>query len=317
MKGRQEIDAKVERNIENIINNSYDIINDYRYYLCNKTSKTKKAYIQHVKNFLNYIKYNNDPSVFREMKPSSISRYLEVVKRTDNSTEKSKSWRANTYFGISSFFDFLVEDGYIDRNICKNIKPPKNNEEKEMAYLTDEDVEEIKTNIMNSKRKKWINRDMAIFLLGCGTGLRVSAISEINMEDINFEEKTITVTEKGDKTRVCYLPDKVMNAIKIWVNDRERLNILGTDALFVSQKKTRLSISAIEDMIEKHSMSIGKHITPHTMRHTCGMNVYEATGDLYLAMEVLGHANIKNTMVYAKVSNKKRSYAATVLNGTI
>lgn len=316
MNGRQEVDAKVEQNIANIVGKSYSIIDDYYYYLGNKTSKTKKAYIQHVIKFLDFINYNNNPKTLNKIKPSIISRYMESIKYGSDNKEYSKSWRANVYFGISNFFDFLVEDEYVDRNVCKSVKPPKNNEEKEMATLTDEDVETIKENILNSKRKKWINRDMAIFLLGCGTGLRVSSISEINLEDINFEDKTITVTEKGNKTRVCYLPEKVVYIIRKWICDRSMLGV-DTKALFVSQKKSRLSVSAIEDLIEKYAKNIGKHITPHTMRHTCGMNIYEESGDVYLAKEVLGHKNINSTMVYAKVSDKKRSYAAKILNGTL
>lgn len=316
MNGRQESDRRTETNIKNMISTSPSIIHEYYYYLSDKTSKTKKAYIQHALRFLDYIDYSSSTD-FQSISTLIINQFIDSIKIDDNGKQRSQSWIANIYYGISNFFDFLVDSNNVNYNICKKIKAPKNNVEKEMDYLTEDDIKKIKYNIRHSSRKKWKSRDMAIFLLGCGTGLRVSSISEIDIDDIDFDNNKIIVTEKGNKTRPCFLPDKVMIAIKIWICDRERMVEDNNRALFISQKKQRMSVSAIEDMIKKFAKDIGKHITPHTMRHTFGTIVYEDTGDLYLTAEAMGHKNIKNTMIYAKVSEKKRKEAAAVVNSVI
>lgn len=318
MNGRQEIDIQIENRIKEIIKISPLIVEDFYYSLSDKTPRTKKAYVQHVKRFLDFISYDNDVNIFKDMRTSTVNKFFENVKYNSKHDEHSKSWMSNIYFGISSFFDFLVNDRYIDTNICKNIKPPKNNDERYISILTKENIHDIEEAIRCSKRKKWINRDMAIFLLGCGTGIRVSAISGINIDDIDFDNKTVTVIEKGNKKRSCLIPDKAVYAIRKWIEDRTKLNLENVDALFVSQKKCRLSVSAIEDMFIKYSMVIGKHITPHVMRHTVGTNVYEATGDVKQAADVLGHKNIQNTInFYVRTSEQKRKEAAQILNGMI
>ena len=317
MKGRQETDKHIEENIKTILDNSFCILNDYYYFLNDKTMTTKKAYLQHAISFLSYIHYNNDNSILVSLKPSDIGKFLDYIKRKDNGEEKSQSWIANIYYGLSCFMNFLVEEDYIPYNICSKIKAPKNKQEKEMAYLTTKEIEIVKENILNDSRKKWRTRNMAIFLLGCGTGLRASSIREINVEDMDLDKGTIIVTEKGNKTWVCHLPNKVIDSIKAWLVDRNKIENLETSALFISQKKNRISIDGIEDIVTKYTEGLDKHVTAHTMRHTCGTNVYEMSGDLYLTAEILHHRNVQTSKIYAKVSEKKRVEAAQLLNATI
>ena len=66
--------------------------------------------------------------------------------------------------------------------------------------------------------------------------------------------------------------------------------------------------------IKRYTKGINKHITPHKMRSTCAMKLYDKTGDIYLTAQQLGHANIKNTMIYAKATDEKRRMAAEILD---
>lgn len=116
------------------------------------------------------------------------------------------------------------------------------------------------------------------------------------------------------------MPEKVAKVIKIWIN--ERANLLKNDkeqtnALFINPSYKRMSVSGIRRMTKQYSKIIGKNITPHKMRSTYGMNLYDKTGDIYLVQEMLGHANIANTMIYARASEAKKKDAASIIDSLI
>ena len=313
MTGRQEKEAKIENKIKDYLKDSPSILTNYYYYLSNNTVVTKDAYLKHIIRFLKYIEYDGDDELFRNLKPSDINRYIHFEKEKQN----SQSWIANNFFAVKNFFSFLVLDGYIDINICDAINPPKVKTEKELVYMTEEEIQEVKNNIEKMAKSKWKNRDLGIFLLGCGTGLRVSAICNINVEDIDYDNGTVLVIEKGDVTKTCKIPDKAMEVLIEWKNDREKIISDETPALFVSQKKNRVSVSCVEDILKKYTKTLGKKITPHKMRSTLGEQLYEHTGDIYLVASILGHKNIKNTMCYAKPTEKKKEQAMTIANSFI
>ena len=134
-------------------------------------------------------------------------------------------------------------------------------------------------------------------------GLRVTALSEINIDDIDFKNKRITVTEKGNITKKVSFDNKTDMYLKIWIKQREEL--LGDykeRALFISNRRTRMTVRSIENVVEKYTQCIeGKHITPHKLRSTCGTNVYQQTKDIYLVSKILGHKNTSPTRRYAAV----------------
>ena len=161
---------------------------------------------------------------------------------------------------------------------------------------------------------KYANRDLCIITLGCATGLRVSAIRNIDIEDIDFNSKIIHVIEKGNKKRDICIGDNTIRIIKTWMEDRQRIYGNNSGALFMSQKKNRMAVRTIEEMIHNAAKGIDKHITPHKMRSTCAMRLYEKTGDIYLTAQQLGHENISNTMKYAKATEERRREAAELLD---
>lgn len=318
MPGRQEHDKKIEQGILKVLKNSYSIVADYYYSLTDKTSETKKQYVNRVIRFLNYIEYNDNPATLAQMKTSDINRYMDYVRYDDEGNERSTSARAGILFAINNFCNYLANEEYIKNNICDKVKPPKISEEKEIVAMTKEDILEVENNIKKWGKEKWKYRDLAIFVLGCTTGLRVSSIIEINISDVDFDNKKVTVTEKGNKIRQCSLGDKTIDYIKKWLSYRKDiLGNISTDALFISNHKKRMSTETIRNMLNNYTYTLDKKITPHKMRSTCATNLYQATGDIYLVQDVLGHSNIANTKRYAKMSNEKRQYAADVLNDLI
>ena len=133
------------------------------------------------------------------------------------------------------------------------------------------------------------------------------------MEDVDYNNNSIKVVEKGNKVRSVYFGDKVKQDLYSWMSDRERLNKSKTNALFIGLRG-RMSPVGVADVLKQYSVGIDKHITPHKLRSTCATNVYEKTGDIYLVQSVLGHSNIANTRRYAKMSEERRRNAADIMD---
>ena len=330
MNGREEMDLKNEIWIKEKIKQCPIIVKDYMDNLGDsKTSWSKRNYLGYLIQFTNYLKENNydvnDLKTYQNMKPLDINKYLNYISYRYVNGEKIKNKagiKAAKLFAISDFFEFLIENDMAINNPCKKVDTPKDHEEKEVVSLTPEEIKTIQENILHrgkGRGKKYTKRDLCIITLGVTTGLRVSAIVGINMSDIDFNNNTITVTEKRKITWSVPIGEKTKQILKDWIQEREKL-LQGhndTDALFISKNKTRISTVSVRKMLQKETYNIDKHITPHKMRSTCGVNLYEATGDIYLVRDMLHHANIENTRKYVGVSNTRRLTAVEKLNAII
>lgn len=334
MSGRYEKDTRLEEKINRILKSQPILVREYANSFGSKTSSTKNVYLNHAISFLKYLKDNYDIDCNRiydlkKLNYSHVTSYMNYTKShmPDGTIIKKEAITCATeLFAIKHFCKFLFLCRYIDHNPCEYIEIPKDKKQREIISLNPEEINTIKENILKgvgSGRAKayqadWKNRDLCIVLLGIGTGLRVSAISNIDIKDINFKDKTIRTIEKGSFERIVYLSDKLIETIHEWMKDRERL-LKGEqcDALFISARKTRISTNTIRCLLDKYTYNIPKRITPHKLRSTTATNLYDETGDIYLVADVLGHHNIQNTRRYAKVSEDKRKYAAEKLSSLL
>ena len=326
MTGREENELKKKDKIEFLLSNSSIILRKYYLSMTKKTYSTKESYLRYVIDFFDYLKtFNfdvNDIKAFSTILPSDINGYITYLTEKNN----KESIIASRLYAIKNFFNYLKKDRIIQYNPCTDIEIPSINKEPNVVCLNKKEIEKVLNNIENGVgssrainfQKKWSSRDKAIFLLGVTTGLRVTAISEINIEDINFNEKTIQVVEKGNVTRECHLSEKTIMAIHQWIIDRNE--IMGdyySPALFISNRKTRITTRSIEELINKYTYNINKKITPHKLRSTCATTIYQKTGDIYLTANLIGHKNIQNTRKYAKVSADQKRKAAVIMDEII
>lgn len=329
MTGRQEHSEIMDAKTRKLLIGQSKILTDYYYSFTDNSSFTKKAYIKYVIEFFGYLKENGiavSIDGLTNLRTSDINRYMDAVKystKDGERIERKEVSRAVRLYAISNFFEFMIDEGYMSTNPCARVDAPKCSEEKEIVAMTPKDIKLLKKNIIAgvgsarsiSENKKWVNRNLAIVSLGCTTGLRVSSITEINISDIDFQNQTIIVREKGNKERTIYFGENTKKELLDWLADRRRLFPgIDTDALFISKKRKRLSQRSIADMLEHYSVGINKHITPHKMRSSCATNLYEKTGDIYLVQQTLGHKNIANTRRYAKLSEERRRKAVELLD---
>lgn len=337
MRGRVENERKVDCKIVDRLQNEPYYMREYMNSFVRKSYTTKNAYINYILEFLRYLETEygydiNDINSFANVKPSTINSYLnylsQIEKVTKNGTtvKNGSSIQCRKFYAIKNFFKFLLNDDYITKNPCDNIDPPKVDTVINVVAMDKDEINLFLNNITNgvgtqrsqAYQVRWKNRDYAIMTLALSLGLRVTSISEINVEDINFEDNLITVTEKGNNTRVLLFSDNLKESLLNWIEDRN--NILGNEhcnALFISNRKTRLCPQAIGNLVAKYSNGIDKHITPHKLRSTCATNIYNATGDIYLTADVIGHRNIQNTRRYAKVVDEQKKKAVKAIDKII
>lgn len=324
MSGRYEKEKNVEQKIKTRLQNAPSIINEYYYSLIGSGKSYNTAY-----NYINYViaffefafKGNKDEKWYTNVKPLHINQYISFLrtKEVNGQTERtSDSIRAVQWSALNSFFQFLVPD-YISKNPVENTARPKMKDNPKVTYLTTKEIEKVLSNVDKMSQEQFKNRDLCILKLGFSTGLRVSAIIQIDIDDIDLKNNQIRVTEKGDYDEYVMFGNNLKDQIIACINDRKKyFSHVNSNALFISQKGNRISDDMVAEILKKYSKgATEKHVTPHVMRHSCATNLYEATGDIYLCSKQLHHKHVSTTQRYAELSKEKQKHAANILDNML
>jgi integrase/recombinase XerC/integrase/recombinase XerD len=182
---------------------------------------------------------------------------------------------------LSSFYRFLYTQGAVVANPLIGIERPRIKQQ-EVKYLKHSQVLRLIDSIPDE-------RDKLIIRTIYATGVRVSELCNINIEDIDFEEHTIRIRGKGDKIRIVFVDDDTLEAIRKFTGNQ----IVGP--LFVGQQGKNISPRAIQHIF-RHYAPVG--ITPHKIRHSYASELYRRSKNLRVVQENLGHTSIKTTEIY-------------------
>jgi integrase/recombinase XerC len=200
------------------------------------------------------------------------------------------SWRG--------FFTFLVHRHQFSSNPVIGMRAPKSAKTLPQVLSIEQanKLVEIKDDDILSQR------DHAILELFYSSGLRLSELVNLDVEQLDFGEGTVTVTGKGNKTRIVPLGSQAKDAIQAWLNLRPQLMMRNPTekAVFVSKQGRRISGRNIEYRLKAWSIKqgINSSVHPHMLRHSFATHVLQSSGDLRAVQEMLGHANISTTQVY-------------------
>lgn len=148
-------------------------------------------------------------------------------------------------------------------------------------------------------------RDLAMFELAYGCGLRLSELTSLDLMHVS-QDRQLTVLGKGGKTRILPIGKKAWQALQRWLKVRVEFNKMATEALFLSRHGQRLSNRQVAKRLERLALKAGldSNISPHKLRHSFATHVLEQSGDLRAVQELLGHANISTTQVYTHLDFK-------------
>lgn len=240
------------------------------------------------------------------------------------------------YSAINKFAQYLFTTNKISNNFMEYAKRPKYTEKQEQVqkrekgFLTPVEIqmviENIQRGIKNGKflwmQDDYRSRDMAMVLMFLTTGMRTIALQNLDVSDLNLEEGTVTVTDKEDKVNVHQMPEDTIIVLKKWLIKRKALlkeaHKENETALFISNRKTRISYDAIKDIVCKYCSNItGKHITPHKLRATYGTMLYNKTHDIEFVRKQMNHSNVATTQRYIRGNEKSDRQKAANIMGDI
>lgn len=324
MNGRIEKEIEAKKAMEKKLNKLPEIFTSFYNWMDarDKTYTTMNNYINHVVDFMEYYtKGKNNKTFYKSVTDEDIERYMNHIKRRYINGEKIETGddiRAARWSSLNTFYKFLTQKKYIQENPMLQTERPKIRTKHSVTYMTPEEINSVFARIEKEGRPMTKNRDACIVALGLGTGLRVSAIVNINVEDIDFKTSTIKVIEKGRKTREIKFSNHLRKALLVWYKDRE-LFFGGeeTGPLFISQKKNRMSVDSVQAVVKKYTDHLSKHITPHKLRSSAAMNLYSSGVGILTIASILGHENITTTQRYTEAYEEEKQNATSILDNFI
>jgi integrase/recombinase XerC len=194
-------------------------------------------------------------------------------------------------------FRWLVRQGRTDANPALTVRPPRAPKNLPKALSPDQAA-----TLLNAAPEDPLEvRDHAMFELFYSSGLRIAELAGLDVSGTySVADGEVTVFGKRSKTRRVPVGSKALQALAAWLPLRAQLAAVDEQALFVSQRGTRLSMGMIRKRLERWAQLQGMpvHVYPHMLRHSFASHVLQSSGDLRAVQELLGHASISTTQVY-------------------
>ena len=321
MKGRLERQLQVQQSLEKRLDDYPALLKEFYYSEQKHSYKTKQMYFLYIRRFLDCV--GKDVT---EITPSDINRFLVSISMKNGGTEEtSGTYRATVWSALNSFFEFCERSDVIEHNPMNKVdRPtPKRSEDVERCVVTPEEFQRILQNVKEGVNQYTRSRNYApfrvrdelIFKMLIYTGLRVAALMEINVDDIDFKEATVNTVNKRGKVFVIPLNSEIMPCLNKYMEARKRiLKGREEDALFLSKNGKRMSVSTVEHTIKIYTYNVDKNISPHKFRGTYATMLYEATHDISFVQDCMGHSSAATTKIYVKSNaEKQRRIAGDIL----
>ena len=215
----------------------------------------------------------------RNLKPRTLARKLSALR---------------------SFFKFLQRENIIQSNPAKLLVTPKLDKPLPHFMSEQETVQLIEA---PKAGKRSSLRDKAIFETLYSTGIRVSELVGLNMDDVDFISNIIKVSGKGKKERMVPIGEQALNALKNYLDERPPQQKF----VFANKNNTRLGDRSVRNIINKYILeqAMAQHVTPHMFRHSFATHLLDHGADLRSVQELLGHTNLSTTQIYTHLTTDK------------
>lgn len=220
-----------------------------------------------------------------------------------NSGSKSRTVARNKV-SIVNLYKFLVMENYLSKNPTDNLEVIRLKRTLPES-LTTKEVDDL-LSVHNEKTDKGL-RDKAIFELMYSSGLRVSEICSIRVEDIVFEEKYLKICGKGKRERIVPINDEALDILKRYIQTSRIVMVKGKDTreLFLNFRGDKISRVGIWKIVKEtmKKSGISKNVYPHTLRHSFATHLIQHGADLRAVQRMLGHSDITTTEIYTHVDS--------------
>jgi integrase/recombinase XerC len=234
----------------------------------------------------------------------AVRMYLAFL----NEKHYSKATVARKLATLRSFYKFLVKRNEVSSNPVVAVRTPK--QEKKLPRFLE--YEEVKKLLETPPMDSWLGvRDRAIMETLYSTGIRVSELVALNMDDIDFLGEVVHVRGKGKKERIAPIGSSALQVIQYYMefrNKRAQSNSnFDSKVLFVNKHGRRLSTRSVRRKMDKYLKMAGLDIaiSPHTLRHSFATHMLNNGADLRSVQELLGHQSLSTTQVYTHLTTNK------------
>ena len=235
----------------------------------------------------------------KEIELTDLYEYLNYL---SNIRSDKPTTRARKIAALKSFFNYMTfKQKFLDKNPAVELETPKLSKILPKYLSLDESV-----TLLHSIDGKFEKRDTCIITLFLNCGLRLSELVAINFKDIR--DDTLHVVGKGDKERSVYLNNACQKALEEYISIRPK-DVKDRDALFVSERGTRIGKRTVEMMVKKYITLAGldpKKYSPHKLRHTAATLMHKYGGvDIRSLQQILGHESVSTTEIYTHVDSEQ------------
>jgi len=270
----------------------------------NFSLETIRAYKSDLNEFINFLK-----TEFPDKQIDDINRF--ILRSYFHYLEKGKTYQvhrstiARKIYTLRSFFKFLIRLEIIKVNPLEYLSTPKI-DKRLPVFLTEDEMAKLLD--FNKQNYKFGIRDQAILELLYSSGLRVSELVSINIDDIDFFGEMVRLIGKGNKERLVPIGETALKYLHQYLKFRNKIvNDNSEKALFVNHRNKRINVRSIRNIVNKwiRLASIQKHISPHKIRHSFATHLLNAGCDLRSVQEMLGHKNLGTTQIYTHVNIDK------------
>jgi len=270
----------------------------------NLADNSIRGYVSDLESFLAHID-KLGITEFSELKITHIRSWLANLQ----STGISRATLARRIVSIRAFTYWAASQNWIPADIGSDLAIPKAH--KILPEVLNHSQTQIVLDAIVTKAGEDptpLNiRDLAIIEVLYATGIRVSEICGLNIQDIDWERNTLLVLGKGDKERVVPIGLPALAAVKNWLSTgrSEFANTNSDDAVFLGARGKRIDQRTVREVVYDAMEAIGSHMSPHGLRHTAATHLLEGGADLRTVQEILGHSSLATTQIYTHVSPER------------
>lgn len=267
-------------------------------YEYNYSDLTINGYDYEITKFLDYL--NDNHLDYKKINIDMIRnylKYLDSLKYKKNSISKNLS-------SLRSYYKFLTEEKVVLNNPFKNISNPKK-DKKLPDFLNYEEINKL-FDSADTKTPLGL-RNRCILELLYDTGIRVSELVNLKINDIEFDKKIINILGKGKKERIVYYGDYLQEVLEKYINDSRKylLNNKLSEYLILNNSGSKITTRGVEYIIDKmvNEAAIKHKISPHVLRHTFATHMLNGGADIKSIQQLLGHESLSTTGIYTHITN--------------
>jgi len=282
------------------MNSLKELIEEFLRYLLVDKGYSNNTIESYKRDLIKFLEYNKNKSM-NDISNKDLKEYIKFLNE-ENLNEKSISRNISC---LKSFYKFLVIDKKIKDNPSEILFIPKIKKSLPNILTEDEVIKLLDINLTD----KFSYRNKAMLELMYGTGLRVSELVNLKLQDIDLIEEVIRVFGKGSKERIIPLGEFASLALKEYVN-KYRSNMLkkyNNEYLFLNNHGNKMTRQGFFKIIKgiAEEKGISKPLSPHTLRHSFASHMLKYGADLRTIQELLGHSDISTTQIYTHITNQK------------